>query len=235
MIPKASRVLALKRSAKASLFLLMMPCAFAQVAINDLPCLYGVTVGTERVPVSDCASSDPLKLGEDSRIHSAMQILGIPRSAVRFRGCRSRRFSAVEDIRAGPAKEFILTYPSEVRGKVLAPVIHELAHVMQILHAVGINRLRAKWTSLQIELMADFLVGYVFARAFPDLNRDEFQHNLQLVGDYFDEPHEDHGNPAQRTAAFRLGAVNAYPYKELNAGNASRYFLDNDLSLVTGQ
>ncbi|MFO1219648.1 MAG: hypothetical protein U1E89_14875 [Burkholderiaceae bacterium] len=127
-----------------------------------------------------------------------------------------------------------MSYPLEAGGRYLAPIVHELAHVMQMRIAGGLAALRASGLdSRQIELGADFLAGFVFSEALRHVDIDEFQNNLSLIGSYYERTDEAHGTPAQRVSAFRIGAVRAPPYHEFDVQTASRYFGANDYTRVT--
>lgn len=202
-------------------------------ASDEPPCLYAVVVGSSKTLVSPCPESDPLGIARDTRVVSVMKALDIEPSTVKFRGCPKAYFSAVEAEAGGQRPHFVVTYPSEIGQRYLAPVVHELAHVMQMTRAAGLERLRATLSSIQIELGADFMVGYIFARNLTGTDREEFQHNLSLVGAYVEKWEDAHGTPEQRTAAFRRGVVNLYPYPELNYARASDYFIRNDFSIIT--
>lgn len=204
--------------------------ACAQAAEPELSCLHAISVGPARVPVTACGPADPLGIGNDPKVLRAMQLMGIPRDAVQFRGCAGSHFLASEDPSAGSGGRFIVRYPTDADANVLAPIIHELAHVLQMSMAGGLRGLRNSYSSIKIELSADFMVGYAFGVLLDKTDRDQFQHNLSLVGAYVERFEAAHGTPAQRTEAFRLGAVRRYPYSQFDIRKAYEYFLQNDIA-----
>lgn len=223
------------RSRTAVLLLLLACFGGESIADDKRPrCLYSFTVGADNRPVEACTEGDPLGLGRDARVAAAMRALGIPAEAVRFSGCRGQRFSASPDHASGSRPErYVVTYPTEAAGKHLAPIVHELAHVMQMRLAGGLDALWAGgMDSRQIELGADFLTGLVFSEALRHVDLDEFQHNLSLIGLYYERNDEAHGTPAQRLSAFRIGVTRAPPYPEFDFAKASRYFRANEYPRV---
>jgi hypothetical protein len=171
-------------------------------------CLRAVVDGNGR-PVVPCAPGDPLALSDSAQVGTAMAYLGIPTGSVRFNGCEGGIFAAGEDpLRPG---SHLVTYPAGER-RFLAPVTHELAHVMQMRLAGGLRQLAEEQDSLRAELGADFIAGIVFTAKFADLDRGEFQNNVQLVGLYDEHADDAHGTPSQRIAAFRYGLN--FPFRE---------------------
>lgn len=169
-------------------------------------CLYGVTVGHEATPVTPCDDADPLNLAKDPYIGKVMRSLSIEPGKVRFKGCKGLRFSATPD---GMAKEgdrrYLITYPIEITQSYLAPITHELAHVLQMEMAGGLDPLRKTFSSMRVELGADFLAGVIFSSSLQTIDINQFQHNLELMGLYVELETDAHGTPAQRTSAFRWG------------------------------
>lgn len=169
-------------------------------------CLYGVTVGHEETPVTPCDDADPLNIAKDPYIDKVMKLLSIKPGKVRFKGCKGLRFSATPD---GMAKEgdrrYLITYPIEVAQSYIAPISHELAHVLQMEMAGGLDPLRKTFSSMRVELGADFLAGVIFSSSLQNININQFQHNLELMGLYVELEADAHGTPAQRTSAFRWG------------------------------
>lgn len=163
-----------------------------------------MTEGPDAAPVAVCADADPLNLASDPDIRKVMKALGVDSGKVRFKGCPGLRFSA-ESMVMGSGRQYVITYPVDAAGTYLAPVTHELAHVLQMEIAGGLTALR-QTPSKKIELGADFLTGIVFSRELPKAGLDEFQNNLSLSGKYVELEVGAHGRPDQRAAAFRTGA-----------------------------
>lgn len=128
-------------------------------------------------------------------------------------------------------KRFLVRYPSSVRSNYLAPIVHELAHVVQMRDAGSLAALNARDNSRRIELGADFLAGLAFNVSLKQLNGGDFETNLELAGSY-KVAADDHGLPEQRTQAFRLGSTRLEPYTELTVQEALRYWNANDYARI---
>ena len=169
-------------------------------------CLYALSHGAQATPIDPCPETDPLNLANDPDIQKVMRVLGIEPSQIRFKGCSGLRFSAAPDVMAnGVIERYLITYPIEAAQSYLAPVTHELAHVLQMEMAGGLDPLREALGSRRIELGADYLAGVIFSNALQNIHVNQFQHNLSLMGRYIELDALAHGTPSQRTAAFRLG------------------------------
>lgn len=169
-------------------------------------CLYGMNVGDKHVQVVACPDSDPLGLGTNPDVRRAMDALGIAPNRVRFKGCEGQLYSVYPDA-PGSKYAYVVTYPSE-RTTFLAPVLHELAHVMQMEYAGGLSQLMSKYKlSKRVELEADYFVGTLFAKYFPDKPLRLFEQDLKLKGLYYESEEMKHGTPEERVTAFRFGAM----------------------------
>jgi hypothetical protein len=155
-----------------------------------------------------------------------MHYFAIPPNVVSFRSCPGGRFSATPH--ETDSSRFVITYPSSTKSDYLAAVVHELAHVVQIRTAGGLNALDPKANSRRVELGADFLAGLAFNGVLKHLKFGNFETSLNLIGSYKAAKSDDHGLPGHRAQAFRLGAVRAAPYTELTTGQALDYFYGND-------
>jgi hypothetical protein len=191
-------------------------------------CLYAVVEGKSRVPVGPCPSDDALKLAADPDVQTAIRALGLKPQLLRFKGCKQSPFSAAPESTGGTGRRYVISYPTGIEGSYAAPITHELAHVLQMEVAGGLEALRRKHNSKQIELGADYLTGIVFGQALSHLELKQFQHNLSLIGLYVERSEAAHGTPDQRTAAFRFG-VNVKFVEDLKSDFrfASEYFFDN--------
>lgn len=207
--------------------------AEAQAATGSPPhlvgCFHATATGDGKVPVSLC-TGDPLKLGEDTLVASIMRQLGIDRATVEFNGCPQQKFAVVEQFLEGEPARYVVRYPLEAGEEYLAPITHELAHVLQMQSTGGFEAtLKAvQWQNRRVELGADYLTGLVFSQlqpTSPRFNTAQFQHSLSLIGLYDERELEAHGSPEERTAAFRYGFVNndgqtqllpAYDYFQAN-------------------
>lgn len=173
----------------------------------SMGCLYSVTVGSEATPVLPCIDADPLKLAEDTDVRTVMQLFGIHLNKVRFKGCTNSRFSVTPDVKSEAGDQrYIVTYPIDIVQSYVAPITHELAHILQMEIAGGLDPLRDAFTSKRVELGADFLAGIVFSNSLLHIDINRFQHNLSLMGQYVELDVDAHGSPSQRNAAFRTGA-----------------------------
>lgn len=213
----------------AALGMLVVTLPMQLTAADDrIPsCLYGTfTQGEEKAPVEPCLG-DIKNIGMDPHVQAVMRTFNISRSAVVFSACPGGRFSAMP-AGADDGKRFVVRYPSTVRSdEYLAPIVHELAHVVQMRSAGGLAALSPELNSRRIELSADFLGGLAFNLSLKHLNKGNFETNLQLVGSYNLEP-DDHGTPEDRTVAFRLGVYRKEPYSDMTIVEAMNYWSLND-------
>jgi hypothetical protein len=191
-------------------------------------CLYAVMVGPEATPVVPCVDVDPLNLANDPDILKVMRAFGIEPDKVHFKGCKKLRFSAAPD---GMAKEgdhqYLVTYPIEAAQSYVAPITHELAHVLQMEMAGGLVPLRDAFGSKRVELGADFLTGIVFSNFLQYINVNQFQHNLELMGLYVEFEEKAHGTPEQRAQAFRYGVYFNFDNVKRDISMASDHFQSN--------
>jgi len=192
-------------------------------------CLYGTfTQGDERTPIEPCGA-DVKGIASDPSVLAVMRTFGIPSNAVVFQACPGGRFSAMPDGKV--AGRFLVRYPSTAKANYLAPIVHELAHVVQMKNAGGLEALKPKENSRRIELGADFLAGLAFNMSLKQLNSGDFETNLQLAGSYKVEA-DDHGTPEHRTQAFRIGSTRRDPYPELTILEAMAYWNANDYARI---
>lgn len=186
------------RTALALCALLHLPAVLAQ-GQQEGGCLYSDTQPRKDEGCSD----DPLGMARLPEIRQAIRILGLEGETIKFRGCRSARYSA-----RARAADYVVTYeiPTEgARDTALAPLFHELAHVYQYRRYGGYARLSETMAMKKIELSADFLTGLLFQRFLNRFEMAHFQQNMRLIGRYLDSPDNTHGTPGQRTNAFRSG------------------------------
>lgn len=196
-------------------------------------CLYATYVGSEHTPVIPCADADPLNIGQDADVQRAMGILGIKPEMIRFRGCPHHRFSAAQEYTERPEdRRYVISYPTEANGRYLAPIVHELGHILQFEMEGGLWALTEKYSSKRIELGADYLAGLTFSHALHDIDINQFQHNILLTGVYVELDFDAHGNPSERGAAFRLGYIN-FDKAGPDMRSASDHFQRNLYGLVT--
>jgi hypothetical protein len=197
-------------------------------------CLYSTYVGANRVPVVACDDEDPMGLAKKADIVKVMKAMDIDPRSVRFKGCKGARFSTGAN---GDAQHrYVITYPTEISDAYLAPVAHELAHVVQMEMAGGLEPLRTAFISKKIELGADYLAGLVLSSVAKntDANANLFQHSLFLMGVYVELDADAHGTPSQRTAAFRYGWINLDKV-EADMRKASEYFQANFYATIDKQ
>lgn len=184
--------------------LLFLSCTYAE----EPYCLNAVEVGNESTTTIRCdqANTDPLDLKNNDQVKIAFKTLEIDPSLVEFKGCDGLAFGTTKAMEGSSAK-YIVAYSSNVGQKVIAPVIHELGHVVQLEASGGFSNLHNSYSSNQVELGADYLVGMVFNTALPDEPLARFERNMELAGIYIppDNSHNSHGAPSKRIQAFRLG------------------------------
>lgn len=203
---------------------------YLAAADDSIPnCLYGTfTQGDETTPIQPCGA-DVKGIGTDPNVLAVMRTFNIPTNVVVFQACPGGRFSAMPD--GNDAKRFLVRYPSTAKANYLAPIVHELAHVVQMREAGGLAALKPKENSRRLELGADFLAGLAFNMSLHQLNSGDFETNLQLAGSYKVET-DDHGTPEQRTLAFRRGSNRKEPYQELTLLEAMTYWNQNDYARI---
>lgn len=201
--------------------------AFAEDLIAN--CLYGTfTQGNGTTPLAPCGA-DAKGIGADPSVLAVLRTFGIPTSAVLFQSCPGGRFSAMPDSSDG--KRYLVRYPSHVKSNYLAPIVHELAHVVQMRDAGGLAALNPKENSRRIELGADFLAGLAFNISLAHLSGGAFETNLELAGSYRVTA-DDHGLPEHRSQAFRLGLTRKEPYPQLTILEAMHYWNANDYARI---
>ena len=154
----------------------------------------------------DSCSDDPLEFRSHAAVVAAVDELELGAVRIRFFGCRVGEFqtSAPPGIDDGDFSARIY-YPLSdtlTRDDYIGPLLHELSHVFQVLEAGSMAELR-RIESRAIALGADFMVGLVAART-AQMDMRGFQANVALIGRYR-ESSDAHGNPAQRSGAFRFG------------------------------
>lgn len=187
-------------------------------------CLYGFALGAERTPVKPCGG-DNKRIGSDQTVMSVMRLFNIPREVVTFQECAGGRWLAMPH--PEKAEHFIVQYPANVNANYLAPISHELGHVLQMREAGGLKALNDKLGPRRIELGADFLAGLAFNELIKNISEHDFETNLQLVGSYLAIA-KSHGTPENRTIAFRRGSNRKEPYRELSITQSLAYWYAND-------
>ena len=188
-------------------------------------CLRSVSAGADDQPIVICKPGDPLGLSRSEQVKKVMHYLSIRPDLVRFNGCKDAHFAADIDPVRGGKSLYVITYPIDIGSRYMAPITHELAHVMQIQIAGDKDALRLK-RPIKIELGADFVTGLVFREQLNQLASGEFQNNIQLTGLYREDEMDAHGTPAQRTAAFRYGLHYKFSEDVPDVRTASSYFMD---------
>ena len=193
-------------------------------------CLHSFAVGGRALQEIPCGDGDPLGLAKNRDLAKVISTLDIRPELIRFRGCKDGLYSTAEEHTSGSSEvpaRYVVTYPSDSRVNFLAPITHELAHVLQIQSAGGLAQLKTSLDSKRIELAADFLTGIVFSHVLPQAGLGEFQHNLSLRGLYRDSSSQAHGSPAERTSAFRRGVFFNFASVGRDFRRASRFFQAN--------
>ncbi|SDY19115.1 hypothetical protein SAMN05518669_11020 [Variovorax sp. YR634] len=188
-----------------AVFALVMAKSLAQSLIPSPGCLYATHVGDSEQPA--CEMKDPLDLQQNDHMLRAMKVLGIDRKTVQFRGCLGLLLS-VSEMRGGAGPRYVVNYPADIPVvRLIAPLLHELAHVAQMQEAGGATELSSlnNMMSKKIELGADFLAGHLFKVEFKEFELNAFEQNLLVHGLYREMAGREHGDPRQRDLAFRRG------------------------------
>ena len=190
---------------RATIGLLLPPLLSARGAFAQTPdvqdCLFA---DPHELSISAECRRDPARLRNEPEILAAVAAVGVTASEVEFWGCGTGSFWTTK------LAKFRITYPvaqGRSTDEYLAPLIHELCHVLQISNAGSVSALRASVqnSSERIELGADFLTGVLFRNFLPGLNRGLFQRSSDLLGSYKSDLPRKYGSPANRVAAFRMG------------------------------
>lgn len=182
-------------------------------SIEDEPlCFYADGASTGEI----CNGNDIAGLANDPEVRRVMETLGISNLKIFFSGCEKGLFATSSHAGVSTARIYNISYPllratpnnqgNGVESPYLAPITHELSHVLQIELSGGRGELLDKREILSIELGADFLSGIVFALTKSLDKLSIYETNLHLVGLYQDDKKNAHGTWEQRTIAFRKGA-----------------------------
>jgi len=202
----------------------------AQGSNPEQACLYSFVVGGRALRAAPCIDEDPLGFAKNVDLARVIRAFSIRPELIRFRGCDGGLFSTAEEHVSGSSQatiRYVISYPSDAQNDFLAPITHELAHVLQIEMAGGLEPLRDSLASKRIELGADFLTGIIFSFALKEARLGEFQHNLSLMGLYRDSASKAHGSPTQRTSAFRRGVFFNFARVSMSFPRASQEFQAN--------
>ncbi|MFM0390766.1 hypothetical protein [Paraburkholderia phytofirmans] len=170
---------------------------------------------TVELPPSGC-NGDSLGLRHLHSIDTMVKAYSIGNVSIDFIGCTTVAFKTQPD-GTGPTQACTIYYPSGYeQSTYLAPIAHELAHVFQLQDAGGLDSLQRKYSSLKIELEADFLAGVIFKNFLTDANAESFHTNLNLIGKFRELKWKEHGSPAQRAAAYQRGLNLNFSDYEMN-------------------
>lgn len=204
---------------------------------GESSCLYAGNMGPACLD-----GTDAVGLAHDPDVIKAIAALDLQGEDIKFRGCEGGVFSTV-DLSDEKSASFRISYPlpndeianaPKPQGKTpyLAPITHELAHVLQLKQKGGYKELTRNREKLSVELAADFIAGLVFSKsARPDPSLiNSYQQNLALVGRYNEDVAEAHGSWPQRTHAFRRGVFIADALTSLAADSAFETEIFPDLA-----
>ena len=196
----------------------------ADAADTRPPCLFGTALGEDEQPVGACPELDPLHLERNLQVRKLIAAINMSPQSISFAGCPG----SVYAVQMHSDGRYVITYPPEIREGFIAPVAHEIAHIVQIQAAGGLDQLQARYRSRRVELGADYLAGILFRRVLPEVSRNEFQNHVHLKGLYR-EPSlaRAHGTPVQRTAAFRFGIVGKTEPVGATLAEASEHFQED--------
>lgn len=191
-------------------------------------CLYAFTAGDDDTPISPCDAVDSRGLANDPDVRKTIRALGLDGQKIRFRGCTNTPFFAAQEAAGtGHGMRYVINYPSELQETYIAPITHELAHVLQMEMAGGLVPLREEFESRRVELGADFLTGIIFKQALSHVNLNTFQTNLAVIGKYRERDDRAHGTPEQRTGAFRSGVFMQFDDINRDMRKANLHFQRN--------
>jgi hypothetical protein len=168
----------------------------------------------------DC-KNDPMNVSKDPSVLRTEQMLGLTAGEITFIGCDSAPFAAIMTIIEPPA-HFQILYRSQSGSEssyYLTPTLHEIGHVYQLKSAGSPQRLSESLhrSVERAELGADFLGGV--AAQMLELNPDEAQKSIFLVGSYSSGELGSHGKAKERASAFRMG----YFYQPVNDPVSAKY------------
>lgn len=205
----------------------------ASSAISTGGCFYADS--GPKLPESGCGG-DVLGLSRQPAIARVLAIYSLAGVRVDFIGCKVTDFSTGRFGPTSKTRYYEIHYrllEAEDPQIYLAPITHELSHVVQLEMAGGDSRLRAMYEIRRIELAADFLTGMVFKRLGENAAQlNGFQQNLQLVGKYRESKEEEHGTPEEREKAFRFGYFS--PLSAPDWASIHQTFQDNVYGSVVG-
>lgn len=196
---------------------------------EDSLCLYSEGKGGGH----NCSgTNDPEKLGENKEVLRLIEFMGLPKEKIKFVGCEDGRFSTADLSPESSEHDYRISYPvlknslegTGANSPYIAPITHELSHVLQIELSGSIEEMKSKRENINIELAADFVSGVVFSRTGKKQGINNYQQNLSLVGMYKEEAVSAHGTWAQRTIAFRRGVFLKPDPEPIGIRNADSVF-----------
>jgi hypothetical protein len=211
---------------------------------SETLCLYSLTDSNGKL----CKESgDPKHLSQDPDIRQLIVTLGLDKANIKFVGCEDGRFATTDTINPiSSAHMYRISYPllkedafaqngGETHSPYVAPITHELSHVLQIEVHGSIAEMKNENArkSRSIELAADFISGIAFART-GTANLNAFQQNLSLVGLYKEDELQAHGTWGQRTYAFRRGVYLKPNPAPINIRDADAMFVGGIYQEVLG-
>jgi hypothetical protein len=205
---------------------LILVTGAAAIATRPGTCFFANS--RENSSSSGC-TNDPLSFASDKSIVAAEESLALDRRDIVWFGCQHGGFSVRQE---GESTRYKIEYPVGEGGGhdlFLAPAVHELAHIFQMRIAGGQDELLKQFTSMRIELGADFLTGVIYENYLKQETAIDFQGNLQVMGVYLERENIAHGSPEQRVGAFRFGrneplAPTADPLRSAHRKFQSQYF-----------
>ena len=197
----------------------------ARAEIPTSGCLFATTVGdgAEEVSVGSCHHPDPLELARNPQVLKLIAAIGVKPELISFSGCPGNLYA----LRLEAGGRYVVTYPPEIKDGFLAPVAHELAHIVQSEAAGGYVKLIERYRSRRIELGADYVAGILFRQVLPEASRNIFQNHVKLKGLYRESLDGAHGTPNQRTSAFRMGVVGRIQKTGAGLAESSEHFQED--------
>lgn len=188
-----------------------------------------VSFSASSAETDSVCSPDPTGYAKHPYVSDTIKYLKLDDIDIYLIGCTKGRFQTKMAPRGKSRKKAFAIYytvptASVQRELYTAPIIHELGHIYQIKLYGSFGALRDAMCIERIELGADFIAAFVFTNALKQHDLSRFQTNLELRGNFTGSSTENHGNPAERTSAFRTGHFFSKVHGSSTMADAYDYF-----------
>lgn len=187
-----------------------------------------------KADVAEGCAADPLRIARWDEIIRAVHIYGLDEIPIVFLQCSYPVFETLGKGAQPGRRSYTIRYSmhhAKDKRDLLAPLIHELAHVYQSQQLHSYTELRRQ-PILPNELSADFLAGIVFSKMKDKFDLSLFQQNLILSARYIEHSEEAHGTPVQRISSFRMGIFLQPRALGDNLALADQEFRQNRLAFI---